>query len=213
MGLPIVNLDDIHVASPCSMSWDDMVGGDRVRFCAACEKNVFNLSDMKRDEALALLRGAEGRVCGRFYRRADGTVLTADCPVGVRLAARRAKRAVLGATAASLGAVAAVLGFLATTQLRRPTEGMRAGVTALVAHVEETKVAVEATLPSPPLQPVAGGIGIAPVLQAQEPPTAGRISVKAPAPLKAKKAVGKKPVSVPVSAQWMGDIDVSAVTR
>jgi hypothetical protein len=40
---------------------------------------------MRRDEATALLQQAgKGRVCVRFYRRADGTVLTQDCPVGLR---------------------------------------------------------------------------------------------------------------------------------
>ncbi len=51
-----------------------------------------NIENHTRDEAAALVRRAEGgeRVCMRFYRRADGTVLTADCPVGVRSARRRA---------------------------------------------------------------------------------------------------------------------------
>ncbi len=105
-------LDDIQVASPCPALWSDMVGSDTVRFCASCQKNVFNLSGMRRDEALDLLRATEGRVCVRFYRRADGTVLTEDCPVGVAAVLRRAKRMTLAAAAVSLGAVAAVLAVL-----------------------------------------------------------------------------------------------------
>jgi hypothetical protein len=77
-------LDRITIASPCSASWDDMVGDDRVRFCGKCEKNVYNLSSMESAEAEALLREHEGNVCVRLYRRQDGTVLTSDCPVGVR---------------------------------------------------------------------------------------------------------------------------------
>lgn len=38
---------------------------------------------MTRDEAEAVIREKEGRLCGRVYRRRDSRVLTADCPVGV----------------------------------------------------------------------------------------------------------------------------------
>ena len=43
-----------------------MVGSDTVRFCASCQKNVYNLSGMQRDEAISLMRGTEGRLCVRF---------------------------------------------------------------------------------------------------------------------------------------------------
>jgi hypothetical protein len=35
-------------------------------------------------EAERLVVEKEGRLCVRFHRRADGTVLTRDCPVGLR---------------------------------------------------------------------------------------------------------------------------------
>lgn len=82
-------LKGLKVASPCPMNWDEMTGDDRVRFCAHCRLNVFNLSALKRDEAIRLLNEKEGRLCVRFFRREDGTVMTADCPVG--LAALRQK--------------------------------------------------------------------------------------------------------------------------
>src|SRR5580765_8057104 len=75
MRLPM--LDAISIASPCSASWDDMVGDERARFCGKCEKNVYNLSSLTRAEAEALLVEKEGKVCVRYYQRADGTVLTA----------------------------------------------------------------------------------------------------------------------------------------
>ena len=81
--LPIV-LDSLRVATPCHAAWDDMRGDERVRFCGRCEKNVYNLSAMPRAEAEALVREKEGRLCVRFFRRQDGTLLTSDCPVGVR---------------------------------------------------------------------------------------------------------------------------------
>jgi hypothetical protein len=66
-----------------------MRGDDRVRFCDSCSKSVYNLSKLTMAEATALIRESEGRLCLRLYRRADGTVLTADCPVGLRHALRR----------------------------------------------------------------------------------------------------------------------------
>ncbi|WP_437653012.1 hypothetical protein [Sorangium sp. So ce1182] len=94
-GLPL--LDSLRVASPCNASWDEMAGDDRVRFCQRCEKNVYNLSEMPRDEAERLVRAAAGEMCVRLYQRADGTVLTADCPVGVN------RRRVRNMAAAAVG--------------------------------------------------------------------------------------------------------------
>lgn len=87
-------LSQIDVASPCSASWDDMKGDDQVRFCGLCRLNVYNLSEMPRKEAEELVRSREGRLCVRFYRRHDGTVLSRDCPVGIRALRRRLVRAV-----------------------------------------------------------------------------------------------------------------------
>ncbi|HUJ59529.1 MAG TPA: hypothetical protein VLX92_13580 [Kofleriaceae bacterium] len=95
--LPI--LDNIKVAAPCTAPWDEMTGDDRVRHCGQCKLDVFNLSAMTRDEAEALLRETTGRLCVRYFRRHDGTIITADCPVGTR---RRRKRRVIAAGAAAL---------------------------------------------------------------------------------------------------------------
>ena len=75
-------LDQIRVASPCPKRWEDMVGDDRKRFCDECKLHVYNLSAMTREEATSLVTSAKGRLCGAFYRRADGTVMTSDCAVG-----------------------------------------------------------------------------------------------------------------------------------
>jgi hypothetical protein len=56
--------------------------------------HVYNLSDMPRAEAEAFVSQAEGRTCIRFHRRADGTLLTRDCPVGLRVVRQRLVRAV-----------------------------------------------------------------------------------------------------------------------
>ncbi len=104
-GLPL--LDQVRVASPCSASWDEMVGDDRVRFCLSCEKNVYNLSAMPREDAERLLQErVGGELCVRFYQRTDGTILTEDCPVGVRKKRRKKiALAVAGAGAMAFGAV------------------------------------------------------------------------------------------------------------
>jgi hypothetical protein len=99
-------LEGLSVASPCTVSWDTMKGDDRVRHCGACRLNVFNLSEMSRRQAEDLIRKKEGRLCVRFYRRADGTVLTKDCPVGIRAIRRRIALAWSAAAALFLGAFA-----------------------------------------------------------------------------------------------------------
>ena len=101
-------LDRVHIASPCPMRWEDLEGDGPVRHCGECDLDVHNLSEMTRAEAEGLLRrwNGEGRLCGMVYRRADGTILTQDCPVGLR--AIRLK------TARALGRVAAALGLMLT---------------------------------------------------------------------------------------------------
>ncbi len=89
-------LDEIDVAAPCRMSWDAMKGDERTRFCGACNLNVYNLSGMSREEAEKLVATADGRVCVRFFRRQDGTVLTEDCPVGLAARLKRRTLAVAG---------------------------------------------------------------------------------------------------------------------
>jgi hypothetical protein len=100
-------LDNVRVASPCKASWEAMSGDDRVRFCGQCEKNVYNLSAMSREDGERLLREKEDSVCVRFYRRADGTVMTTDCPVGARRKrVRRAAIAVVGGGLMATGVLA-----------------------------------------------------------------------------------------------------------
>ena len=89
-----IDLDSIRVASPCHARWNDMDGDERARFCGQCQKNVYNLSAMTRAQIETLVREKEGKFCGRFYRRADGRMLTADCPS--RLRRMRERLATLG---------------------------------------------------------------------------------------------------------------------
>ncbi len=96
-------LDAIEVKSPCSMSWEGMSGDERKRFCRTCKLHVYNLSEMTRAEAEALIRREEGHLCARFHRRPDGTILTKDC--GAVVAARK-RRTFAATVAVLLGLVA-----------------------------------------------------------------------------------------------------------
>jgi len=108
--LPV--LDNIRVAAPCPAEWAEMTGDERVRHCGECRRDVYNLSGMTRDEAEALILGKAGRLCVRYYERADGTILLkGDCEVGVvRRRRRRRRNAVFAGAAAMLVGGAGVLG-------------------------------------------------------------------------------------------------------
>lgn len=111
-----IQLDVIRVIDPCDESWAAMRGDDRVRFCGVCRENVYSLSAMTREEATALLVEREGKLCARFYRRADGTVSTIDCaPARFARARRAARRTMLGA--ATL--LVSLLGLVASLSLFR----------------------------------------------------------------------------------------------
>jgi hypothetical protein len=101
----------ISIASPCPARWEDMGGDHQVRFCDHCRKNVYNLSAMTSAEAAGLLRAKSGNLCARIYQRADGTVLTEDCPVGIARHWRRVKMFVAGGVAAILLALGNIAAF------------------------------------------------------------------------------------------------------
>src|ERR1044072_9206416 len=92
----------VRVASPCNADWDQMIGNDRARFCGQCNLNVYNLSSMTKEEAELLIGRTEGRLCVRYFRRRDGSVLTKDCPVGLRAVRRRMASVIRGLNAAVL---------------------------------------------------------------------------------------------------------------
>lgn len=85
-------IDNIRIASPCTANWEQMQGDDRVRHCDACNLNVYNLAAFTENEIRDLVANRNGRLCGRIYQRKDGTVLTQNCPVGLRAVARRISR-------------------------------------------------------------------------------------------------------------------------
>ncbi|MDQ3744079.1 MAG: ankyrin repeat domain-containing protein [Acidobacteriota bacterium] len=94
-------LERIRIPEPCDADWDSMVGNDQVRFCSHCSLNVTNLSSMTRSDARRLVRESGGRLCIRYYRRPDGSVLTAPA-VRLQQIARRASKLAAGAFGAML---------------------------------------------------------------------------------------------------------------
>jgi hypothetical protein len=173
--LPILQsplaLEDLQIASPCHAEWSDMQGDERVRFCGLCEKNVYNLAGMSRQEATALVTDREGSVCIRMYRRADGTVLTSDCPVGVRAALRRARREMLLAAATGVAAITALIAFLGGAATKKTCTRLDDVRTTIVEQAEQQ--------PPPPPEPVQPLMGAAP------PPglySMGDVAVPPPSP-------------------------------
>ena len=110
---PLVNIQNIRIASPCPADWNKMIGDERVRHCAECNLNVYNLSAMTELEIRRLVAEREGRLCARLFRRADGTILTQNCPVGLKALTRRLSRiagAVLSAMLPNFAAVQPMAG-------------------------------------------------------------------------------------------------------
>lgn len=150
-------LANAKIASPCHADWDQMIGDDQVRFCKSCEKNVYNLSAMTSEAAEALIVEKEGNMCARFYRRSDGTILTADCPVGVRR--KWVRRA--GAAAVLFGTAAA--GTTGLTISAHPTMGdiaQQPVVMGSVASTPEVETApTTSATPDPTTPHTMGHIG------------------------------------------------------
>ena len=149
-------LDSLKVASPCSMAWNEMYGDDRKRFCGECRLNVYDLSGMTRQEAENLLVTSEGRLCVRYYKRSDGTVLTKDCPVGW---ARLKKRISTVATAFVSMLLAVLTGLFFVSLVTRPRVTVRKVVMPLI---------------EPEPQPLMGAIA---VQDADRMPQMGKIKV------------------------------------
>jgi hypothetical protein len=141
-------LDHVRVAAPCNVGWDNMVGNEQVRFCGQCNLNVYNLSGMTKPEAEHLVAQTEGRLCIRYYRRADGTILTKNCPVGLRALKRRLSRIANASISAVLSFFA---GILAVTGLReRPLIPIAArGATISIKEKRPKPVPITGTYAAP----------------------------------------------------------------
>lgn len=71
-----IPLAQVRVADPCPMSWDDMAGDDRARYCRHCDKHVHNLSALREDEAQRLICESAGSLCIAYVPDAQGAPTT-----------------------------------------------------------------------------------------------------------------------------------------
>jgi hypothetical protein len=138
-------LDNVRVAAPCNADWEQMICNERARFCGQCNLNVYNLSSMSKSEAESFVARNEGRLCVRFYRRPDGSILTDNCQVGLRAIRRKLSyfaKAVSSAVLAFLAGVGIYEGFSVVAQF---AQGRTMG-----------EIARDLDIPSPvpPLNPV-----------------------------------------------------------
>jgi hypothetical protein len=157
-------LDQVRIASPCKAEWNEMLGDERVRFCLSCEKNVYNLSSMTKDDAETLLRERLGNdLCVRFYQRTDGTILTQDCPEGVKKK-RRKKLALAVAGAGAMAAAAATAMF--SSRGKCSLQGEPTAVAGGAMYMSEV---TETTGDVAPVPSVMGSTTAIPVMGAPPP--------------------------------------------
>ncbi|UQA60969.1 hypothetical protein [Polyangium aurulentum] len=182
-------LSNVSIASPCNADWSKMAGDERVRFCGSCEKNVYNISSMTAEEADRLIAEKEGELCVRYYQRADGTILTADCAVGVRK--KRVRRTVAGVAVGAglmtagggmwwadevrMGGIEAPMGVAVMGDLKAPEGEQGSTVMGQMADAEWGPVDPKPQTSPPP-----------------NPPPAPKEAIKAPAPKKAAPSAGER---------------------
>jgi hypothetical protein len=148
-------LDNIRVAAPCSADWDSMFGNERVRLCEQCHLNVYNLSEMSRVEADRLFNQAEGRLCVRFYRRLDGSIITQNCPVGLRAIRRKLSRVATAVASFVLSLMAGVGFYRFTDNLFRPH--LMGSIPAMDENRPLSPSTQSKVIVSPPLEEIVMG--------------------------------------------------------
>ena len=142
-------LDQVRIAAPCTADWEQMVGNDQVRFCGQCSLNVYNLSELTKGEAEEFIARNEGRLCVRYYRRADGSILTRNCPIGVRTLRRRLSRTAQAASTAVISFLAGIGFYGFANRPFRPQPLMGTYVRSPVLMGEMVEVPIQ---PAPTIQ-------------------------------------------------------------
>jgi len=97
-------LEDWKTAAPCPVSWSEMVGDEVARTCLRCDQQVYDLSNMTRDEGVATIRANQSRgenICIKYFLRRDGTIMTEECAPGLRRKLRRSLLRAVGMIASA----------------------------------------------------------------------------------------------------------------
>src|ERR1041385_2964046 len=109
-------LKTITVPSPCTADWNSMRGNDQVRFCDHCQLHVHNVSQMTRAQAELLVARSNGKLCVRYVRDPNGSVITIDRAPKLYSLSRRVSRFAAGAFTAALSVSSAVAQTSSTPQ-------------------------------------------------------------------------------------------------
>lgn len=141
------DVNTLRVASPCSVGWENMSGDERTRFCKLCNLNVYNISELSSREVETLIAKSEGKICGRIYKRADGTVLTKDCPVGLRAYYKRTARFAGAALAAIIGLFS--VGFAQSNSKKDKTCKVTSDISLLRTEIRKGENLIEGTITDP----------------------------------------------------------------
>lgn len=144
-------LDKIKVAAPCTADWRFMYGNERVRFCGQCSQYVYHLSALTKEQAETLILRHEGRLCVRFYRRKDGTIITNNCPVGLRALKEKfsSTKATIVKAAMTFFAYLGVLWWIKGEPTTTPTVGLDPVPVTMTVMQSDDPVMVMGELPRP----------------------------------------------------------------
>jgi len=138
-----------------------MTGSEQVRHCAHCQQQVYNISAMGREAAEEFLQTSQDgrRLCVRFYRRPDGTVITRDC-LALRRALRTGTMWTFGLLAGLLLMALSLLGWT------RTSDGSTESIWPRICQYEPFR-----TLFGPRIAPVMGDIVLPIQGKVAPPPT------------------------------------------
>ncbi len=117
------NIEQLRVAKPCGVGWETMTGDEKKRHCDSCEMSVYNTEAMTAYEINRLITKTDGRICGRIRRRADGTIVTKQCPKGLRDYGKRVSRIAAAAMTAILAAFSFSYGQ--SNEIKDKKEGLK----------------------------------------------------------------------------------------
>src|ERR1051326_1392126 len=115
-------IQQLRIASPCSIERDAMIGNDRVRFCEHCRLSVYHVDSLTQKQLRRLIARSRGHVCVNYTRpHQTQTTLPILHKIGRRTSALAA------------GAFSATLSLSAATASTQPSPGRASFPHAVVA--------------------------------------------------------------------------------